>query len=136
MEKLKHINKCLINCVECELDKGLQQVNTQELGEVIDMIKDLEDAMYHHKIVEAMEIEADEKPKTYSLKHQEKNSLYYHQKYMESKENHLDKAEQIKEFNGYINELSNEIDKIIEHASVEEKQMLLQKMTAITNKIK
>jgi hypothetical protein len=32
----------------------LCDVNAEELGEVIDMIKDLEQAMYYHSIVKAM----------------------------------------------------------------------------------
>jgi hypothetical protein len=33
----------------------LECVDAKELGEVIDMIKDVEEAMYYHTIVEAME---------------------------------------------------------------------------------
>lgn len=54
MEDLKAIKKCLINQVQNECS-DLKKVNTKELGEVIDMIKDLEEAMYYCAIIKAME---------------------------------------------------------------------------------
>lgn len=54
MEDLKAIKKCLINQVQMECS-DLKKVNTKELGEVIDMIKDLEEAMYYCAIIKAME---------------------------------------------------------------------------------
>ena len=40
---------------KCELDKGIEQVDTKEMGEVIDMIKDLAEAEYYRKISIAMD---------------------------------------------------------------------------------
>lgn len=59
MEKLKCIKKCLIEKVQEQMNH-LDCVDTKELGEVIDMIKDLEETMYYCTIVEAME-EKEEK---------------------------------------------------------------------------
>lgn len=55
MEKLKEINDCLICCVHREIEQGLDRINTKELGEAIDMIKDLAETMYYHTIVKSME---------------------------------------------------------------------------------
>lgn len=58
MERLKHIEETLMSCVEGQLGH-LECVDTHELGEAIDMIKDLAQAKYYCSIVEAME-EAEE----------------------------------------------------------------------------
>ena len=61
MEHLKKIKSKLVNCVYEELEQNWENVNIQELGEVIDMIKDLEKSMYYESIVEAMEKDGSEK---------------------------------------------------------------------------
>ena len=61
MEKLKVIKERLVSCVEGEMSKDLSCVNTEELGEVIDMIKDLEEAMYYCSVTKAMEESKEEK---------------------------------------------------------------------------
>ena len=60
MERLKSIKDCLIAQVSGQMGK-LDQVDAKELGEVIDMIKDMEEAMYYCSIVEAMEKSEEEK---------------------------------------------------------------------------
>ena len=52
-EKLKWMEDTLICVVESELC-NLNDVDTCELGEVIDMIKDLEEAIYYSTVTEAM----------------------------------------------------------------------------------
>lgn len=54
MERLKAMKNTLMSCVEGQLGK-LEETDTKELGEAIDMIKDLEEAMYYCSIVKAME---------------------------------------------------------------------------------
>lgn len=54
MEQLKNIKHCLVSTVQTQLG-DLKHVDAKELGEVIDMIKDLEEAMYYCSIIEAME---------------------------------------------------------------------------------
>ena len=58
MHRLKHIQDKLIHCVESQIE-CLDSVDAEEMGEVIDMIKDIEEAMYYHTITKAM-IEGDE----------------------------------------------------------------------------
>lgn len=54
MEQLKSMKQCLIAQVQGQMS-NLQQVDAKELSEAIDMIKDLEEAIYYCTIVEAME---------------------------------------------------------------------------------
>lgn len=54
MENLKSMKQCLIAQAQSQMG-NLQQVDTEELGEVIDMIKDLEEAIYYCTITKAME---------------------------------------------------------------------------------
>ena len=61
MERLKHMKNCLISCVENQVSGNLHNVDAKELGEAIDMIKDLEEAIYYATITKAMK----EKPSYY-----------------------------------------------------------------------
>lgn len=60
MEQLKHMKETLVSQVQAQLC-NLAAVDTKELGEVIDMIKDLEEAMYYCTIIESMEEKGEEK---------------------------------------------------------------------------
>lgn len=60
MEQLKSIKQCLVSTVSSQLG-DLKKTDAKELGEVIDMIKDLEEAMYYCAITEAMEKTEEEK---------------------------------------------------------------------------
>lgn len=59
MDRLKTMKETLISCIEGQMTH-LDSVDTKELGEVIDMVKDLEEAIYYCTITEAMKGE-DEK---------------------------------------------------------------------------
>lgn len=59
-EKLKWMKDTLICVVENELC-NLESVDTEELGEAIDMIKDLEEAIYYCTVTEAMNNPHNEK---------------------------------------------------------------------------
>lgn len=73
MEKLKGLKEKLMHCVESQVYGDLNNVNTKELGEVIDMISDLEEAIYYCTIVKAME--EGEKEKKEGKHHQ--GQMYY-----------------------------------------------------------
>ena len=49
----------LTSCMEKELENGIQNVDTEEMGKVVDIIKDLAEAEYYRKVSVAMD-EADE----------------------------------------------------------------------------
>lgn len=54
MEQLKHMKETLVSCIQSQMSH-LDTVDTKELGEVIDMVKDLEEAIYYCTITKAME---------------------------------------------------------------------------------
>lgn len=60
MEKLKQMKECLTGIVEGQVYGNLQTVDAKELGEAVDMIKDLAEAIYYCTITEAMEGEGKE----------------------------------------------------------------------------
>lgn len=59
MKRLEMIKEKLICALECEMSH-LDSANAEEMGEVMDMIKDIEEACYYHTIVEAMKEETEE----------------------------------------------------------------------------
>ncbi len=71
MERFKHMKDMLINCAQSQMSH-LDQVDAKELGEVIDMIKDLEEAIYYCTITKSMNEQA-EKSKEYYYPEYERN---------------------------------------------------------------
>lgn len=67
MERMKHMKETLMNCVQGQLG-DLSSVDTKELGEAIDMIKDLSEAIYYCTITESME-ESDKEKKEYPIEY-------------------------------------------------------------------
>ena len=212
MKKLEHMKDTLVACVEgqlCNLDK----VNAQELGAAVDMIKDLEEAIYYCTITKAM----NEPQQKGMMQQQQQEPMYYPEPryntsymegegkmyrayygnggnnssgggsgnstsynggstmyangnsggnssrgyqnmmgqqpmmrdpkegrspmyramYMTSKEmNGSDSSKNMKELEEYVHELTEDIMEMIEGASPEEKQMLRQKISTLSTKIK
>ena len=54
IEALKEMKSSLMKCVESQMDH-LKEVDTKELGEAVDMIKDLSEAIYYCTITDSME---------------------------------------------------------------------------------
>lgn len=52
-EKFKELQLAFVELVEEQMSH-LNCVNTKEMGEVIDIIKDLEECIYYHTISESM----------------------------------------------------------------------------------
>ena len=69
MERLKYMKETLMNCVQGQLG-DLSSVDAGELGAAVDMIKDLEEAIYYSTIVKSMEEKEKEKG-------HEKYAMYY-----------------------------------------------------------
>lgn len=65
IERIHKMIECLTEKALCELDKGVENVNTEEMGEAVDMIKDLCEAEYRAVIVKSMK-EADEEEEEYN----------------------------------------------------------------------
>lgn len=73
VERLKRMKETLTSCVEGQLG-NLQNVDAKELGEVVDMVKDLEEAIYYCTITKSME-EAEKKEK--HTEHHYYTPVYY-----------------------------------------------------------
>ena len=185
-----------MNCVQGQLG-DLSSVDAKELGEAVDMIKDLSEAIYYCTITESMEkTEKDDKHdrSMYYSRPMYDNSYYYYDSardmgkydgkmyyeentgsnssraqshgegygkaagttrnypielrdyregmspitrktYMERKMHGGSKEAQIKELEKYMQELTSDITEMIEGASIEEKQMLQKKISALATKI-
>lgn len=119
------------------------------MGEVIDMIKDLEESIYYCTIVEAMA--GDSNYNYYRDIDQNQGRMYYsgndlrdtkegrspmiRRTYMESKEMHKDKNSQMQELEKYTRELSADVIDMIRGSSMEEKQILQRKLNEIASQI-
>ena len=55
IKRMHEMIEKLTKCAEMELEKGVENINAEEMGEVIDMIKDLSEAEYYSKISKAMD---------------------------------------------------------------------------------
>ena len=143
MHKLKKMQECLISCV-WEQMKDLSKTDAKELGEVMDMIKDLSETMYYEAITKAMEEKEEEKEHSsekhccgeHARDHREGRSPMCRKSYLEAKEKQYAKEHQMKELESYLLELSQDINEMIQEASMEEKQMLQQKLSMLASKIK
>lgn len=69
MDKLKNMKETLSSCVQMQL-ADIKNADTHELGEAVDMIKDLEEAMYYCAMTKAIEEDMKEK--------EEKPSEFHH----------------------------------------------------------
>lgn len=162
MHRLKSIEDCLISLVQGQMS-NTSDVDAKELGEVVDMIKDIEEAKYYHSISKAMEEKEENNYKYYTPYYPERERAYptiwndskterwntdtnmrdmnegrspQHRKmYMESKKLHKDPTEQMKELKIYMEELSNDITEMIQNATAEEKTVLQHKLNELAQRI-
>lgn len=74
IEKLKNIQECLASAAEAQI-YDLENVDAQELGEVIDIIKDIEETIYYCTVTKAMEE---------SEKYKGEEMMYYTPMYMDN----------------------------------------------------
>lgn len=63
MHRMKEFMEKLEECAKHEFEKGLTHVDTEEMGKVIDMIKDCAETMYYYTCYEAMKKEEEEEEK-------------------------------------------------------------------------
>ena len=134
LEKLHWMEEELIGEAEKQFE-CLEEVCTKELGEVIDMIKDLEEAKYYYTVTEAMVNDSWKTKKSDHLPTEESRYENRAAKYLEAREMNKDKAVQLRELEKYVQEMSQEIIDMISDASVEEKAYLEKKLTALGTKI-
>lgn len=60
IKRIHEMLECLTEVAKEHLDGNIECVDTKEMGQVIDMIKDLSQAEYHSRISKAMECEEEE----------------------------------------------------------------------------
>lgn len=140
MKKLKHMKNCLKDIVMCQMD-DLKNVDTKELGEAIDMIKDLYEAMYYCAITEAMEDKkhyehGDGDEHELEIRDPKEGRSYMSRRlYLEAKETGRDKLSSIQDLEHYVSELTDDIMEMIENSSLEEKQLLQKKLNMLAQKV-
>lgn len=166
MERLKAMKEKLMSCVESQMG-DLSKVNTEELGEVVDMIKDFAETIYYCTVTEAMEKrEEEDKRMYYPMRYYTPSRMYsnayddgmrdyrnvypkdmmrdyregksgeYRRMYMETKEMHEGKEKQMHELEKYLHELSEDVMDMISDATLEEKQILSQKLQTLAEKVR
>lgn len=153
MEELKVLKEMLTSTVIGQMSH-LESVNTKELGEAIDMIKDLAEAMYYCTVTEAMEgtsyhsypkhsiegkkmhVEGEHLEKEMMHNPHEGRSPLSRKSYLESKQTHKDKSVWLQELEKYAQELTADLIEMVEGASPEEKQFLSNKIATLATKIK
>ncbi len=152
MEQLKEIKQCLVSAVQSQLS-DLKKVNAKELGEVIDAIKDLEEAMYYCSIIKAMEDSKEPETRHYYTPYMEYapymmrdkewrenhlnnegRSYYSRRMYMENRQMG-DDQKAMKELEHYMRDLSDDIAEMIEKSTLEEKQALSNKLQQLAQKV-
>lgn len=190
MHRLEMMKDQLISAVQGQLN-CLDKADPKELGEAIDMIKDLDEAIYYCSVVKAMDEKEKNgeyvhatypaqsqymKPEHYRDMDKIYGKMYYteprmydnprydqrimydegykpsqegnyrdsregksyigRRNYMEAKELHQENQKTMKELEHYLKDLSEDIVEMLEHATVEEKQMVKTKMSNILTSIK
>ena len=148
IKRLRDIKHTLLVAAEEQME-NLDCVDAKELGEVIDMIKDIEEAIYYCTVTDAMVEKGysttdwnggwgyvgNDGGSTVSDMHahgrhdlqstgdpREGTSHAQRRMYIESKEMHHGKAKQLQELEKYMKDLSNDLVEMIDDASPEEKQ--------------
>ena len=144
MHKLYDMKDKLICAVEKEIC-NLDHADCKELGEAIDMIKDLEEAIYYCTITEAMKENGNDNGHhlngemmpihSYEEDSYCGNSYKNRKMYMEAKAMKKDKAIQLRELEKYVQELTNDIVDMIQDSSPEEKQYVEKKINLLASKI-
>lgn len=73
VEQLKQMKMNLVNCVQAQM-ANLKEIDSKELGEAIDMIKDLEEALYYCTITKSME---ESGKKEHEYRQEREYPMYY-----------------------------------------------------------
>ena len=91
MDYIKEIKEIVAEQAYEQLKHNLDKVDTQELGEVIDMIKDTAEAAYYCSVVEAMEKAKEEAKENGNVVYYTERYLPYYPRYMDwDKERYMD----------------------------------------------
>jgi hypothetical protein len=137
MERLKQMQETLMYEVEKQMG-DLCHCDTEELGQVMDMIKDLSETMYYCSIVKAMEHTGEDYTMDYITPIRMDThygvSPMSRKSYLETKETG-DKESQMKHLEKYLHELTEDIIEMSKGATPEEKQLIQKKLSSLAIKI-
>lgn len=86
MERLKQLKECILTQTQAQM-AHLDQVDTKQLGEAVDMVKDLEQAMYYCAIVKAME-ESEKEGKYYYTPYRHPKDMWMDDRYPDMMDRH------------------------------------------------
>lgn len=142
--KLEKIRNCIVDCVEAEICGGLEEVDTCELGQAIDMIKDMEEALYHHKACEKLEVEKYYREENLGCVSASAMNQEYMGKSYQSRRDYLDARYATpvdreackKKLEDYARDLGMDIMEMLQESTPEEKQIIQQKLAVLVNKLK
>lgn len=156
MKRLHSMKEMLVSCIEGQMTH-LDSVDTKELGEAIDMVKDLAEAIYYCTITESMQSQGYTKERNWESENSSRHKMYYgtmereypydfddyregksfktRKMYMEAKETHQEKSVQMRELEKYVHELSDDIIEMLSGTTSEEKQFLSKKISALATKV-
>lgn len=127
MHRLKAMKETLVTIAEGALANA-DQVCTEELGEVVDMIKDLEEAMYHCLKNKKLEYELCELEKYKEMQHyhfipypvyetrerdmdREEGRMYYTEPYRDRRGRFVDRSERERDYDPYRKEHEEDYNK-------------------------
>lgn len=99
LERLKDMKKDLIHCVEKQME-DLGNVDAKELGEAVDMIKDLEEAIYYGTITKSMEDGEKEKKEMKEHSKSWGDPMYYTTRWDEPMMYYTDRRMPMYNYNG------------------------------------
>ena len=112
MKCLKEMKDILV-ALAVEQLKHPECVNTEEMKDVIKMIKYLQEAVYYYTVTEAMEDK-------YQVGDWEEHPVTHMEEYMSTS----DAAKKEKHLEAYLTEIGDEVSKMLAHATPHEKQMM------------
>lgn len=145
MEKLKCIKHKLVDAVYNELSKDIHCINTEELGEAVDMIKDISKALYYCSVVEEMEESKETMNYFFPVRELSPHKFYYTEPwekghmmmedYLKDKEKHTDEKMAMEDLEKYLDQVTKEVTRMAEHANAEEKTLMHQKVSHLVTKL-
>lgn len=137
IKKLHEVEEALATLLECQLEH-LECVNAAEMGEVVDMMKDIAQTKYYTAAAKAMESGHEvlnEETVQMICDAREGKSPKCRKSYLEAKASHSEKTIQMKELEKYMQELANDIMEMVKDASSEERIYLGKKIQALATKL-
>ena len=125
MHRLNAIMDKLEDTLMCEMEKGVERIDTEEAGEVVDMIKDITEAMYYYSVYEAMKNEK----RMVVAEHREASPEHWAKETIKPKHHTMETLE------AYTKEIMEEVTEMLPTLDSNQKAMLKNKMQMLLQKI-